>query len=399
MVITPKIRNNICLTAHPDGCARIIQEHIAYVKSRNPEGRKREDRPRNVLVVGSSTGFGLDCRIAAAFGYGAATLGVAFEKEGSPDRPGTPGFYNSRAFDREAAAEGLYAETLNGDAYSREIKEQAADRIAANMGKIDLVIYSLASPVRVDPETGEMYRSALKPLSAPYTAKSVNFLTGEVSETTFEPASPEEVQSTVKVMGGEDWKLWLEYLRSRDLLAPGVRTVAFSYIGPEVTFPIYRQGTIGQAKLHLEKTAGEITGLLSGLGGKAYVSVNKALVTKASAVIPVVSLYIALLFRIMKARGTHEGCVEQSERLFRERLYAGTPGTGGTVPLDEEGRIRIDDWEMDPEVQGEITRLWDTINGDNIQGLADLEGYRKDFLRIHGFGVEGIDYEADVDPS
>lgn len=388
MIIQPKIRSNICITSHPVGCAREVQRQIDYVKAKGPFAG-----PKRVLVVGASTGYGLASRIVAAFGSGAATLGVSFEKEGSAKGPGTAGWYNTLAFDHFAKQAGLVSASLNADAFSNDTKRQAADWIKQHLGQVDLLVYSLASPVRTDPETGVLYRSALKPRGADFTAKSVDPFTGQFAENTIPAASPEEEEATVKVMGGEDWELWVQALRERGLLAEGFLTVAYSYIGPEVTQAIYRNGTIGKAKEHLEATAGKLTEALAGVKGRALVSVNKALVTRASAVIPVVSLYVSVLYKVMKRLGKHEGCIEQMDRLFRTRLYA-----GGPIPTDAQGLVRMDDWEMDPVVQDEIRRIWDKIGPDTVEQYADLEGFRLEFLQMHGFSVPGVDYEAEVDP-
>lgn len=388
MIIQPKIRSNICITSHPVGCAREVQRQIDYVRAKGSFAG-----PKRVLVVGASTGYGLASRIVAAFGSGAATLGVSFEKEGSAKGPGTAGWYNTLAFDHFAAQAGLVSASLNADAFSNDTKRQAADWIKQHLGQVDLLVYSLASPVRTDPETGVLYRSALKPRGADFTAKSVDPFTGVFSENTIPAASPEEEEATVKVMGGEDWELWVQALRERGLLAEGFLTVAYSYIGPEVTQAIYRNGTIGKAKEHLEATAGKLTEALADVKGRALVSVNKALVTRASAVIPVVSLYVSVLYKVMKRLGKHEGCIEQMDRLFRTRLYS-----GGPIPTDAQGLVRMDDWEMDPVVQDEIRRIWDKIGPDTVEQYADLEGFRLEFLQMHGFSVPGVDYEAEVDP-
>ena len=386
MIITPKIRNNICMNAHPVGCERETLNQIEYVRSKG-----KFSGPKTALVVGSSTGYGLASRISLAFGAGADTIGVFFEKEGSDKRPGTPGYYNNRALEKAAREAGLKADSVNGDAFSHGVKKQVIDLIKEKYGSIDLVIYSLASPVRVDPDTGEMYRSVLKPLKGTYTAKSVNAMTGEVSEASIEPANQEELEATVKVMGGEDWQLWIRALRDAGVLSEGAMSVAYSYIGPEVTYAVYREGTIGKAKEHLERSASEISEILDPLKGKAFVSVNKALVTRASAVIPVVPLYMSILYKVMKNKGIHEGCIEQMYRLFTQRLY-----TQGEIPVDDEGRIRVDDWEMRPDVQEEITKLWEQVDSGNIEEIGDMDGYREDFLRLNGFNVPGVDYDAEV---
>jgi enoyl-[acyl-carrier protein] reductase/trans-2-enoyl-CoA reductase (NAD+) len=388
MIIKPMIRNNICMNAHPEGCRKDVLDQIAHVKRQG----KVENGPKNVLVIGSSTGYGLASRIVAAFGSGAKTLGISYEKEPSEKRPGTMGWYNTISFEQAAAQEGLYAQSLNGDAFSDEIKQQAIEKIQSDIGSVDLVVYSLASPVRTDPKTGETYRSVLKPIGKAFSAKSINPQTGEIKEFSIEQANEDEIQQTVKVMGGEDWMLWIKALKQAGVLSQGAKTVAYSYIGPEVTRAVYREGTIGQAKEHLEDSAQAITNELSDLHGQAFVSVNKALVTRASAVIPVVPLYLALLFKVMKQKGIHEGCIEQMDRLFRDRLFK------DSVPVDEKGRIRMDDWEMRDDVQGEVDKLWPEVTSENIHQIGDLEGYHQDFLNIHGFGREDIDYDADVSP-
>jgi len=388
MVIQPKVRGFICTTAHPDGCARNVEEQIRYVQS-----KPRIDGPKNALVIGASTGFGLSTRIAAAFGAGAGTLGIFFERPAEGGRTATAGWYNTAAFTRAARRAGLYAGNINGDAFSDAIKEQAIETIRRDLGKVDLVVYSLAAPRRTDPRTGEVHASVLKPIGRPYTGKTVDVSSGRVTEVTLEPATEEEIRGTVAVMGGEDWRMWMEALLRAGVLAEGAVTVAYSYVGPEVTRPIYRDGTIGRAKDDLERTARDIDGALRPIGGCAYVSVNKALVTQASSAIPIVPLYISLLFRVMKDKGLHEGTIEQMHRLLAERLY-----TGSAVPVDELGRIRIDDLEMRDDVQREVAALWERVNTDNLALLSDIEGYRADFLKLFGFGLEGVDYEADTDP-
>ncbi len=386
MIIKPMIRNNICMNAHPEGCRRNVLNQIEYVKKQKPfKG------PKHVLLIGGSAGYGLASRIALAFGARAGTLSVAFEKPASEKRTATAGWYNSEAFVEEAKKEGLIAENIYGDAFSDEIKEETIKRIKELFGTVDLIVYSLASGVRTDPKTGIQYRSVLKPIGSTYRSKSVNPMTGEVLEADLAPAAPEEIEPTVKVMGGEDWELWIDALSKAGVLAKGVITLAYSYIGPELTRAVYRDGTIGKAKEHLEATAKTLTQKLSSLGGQAFVSINKAVVTRASAVIPVVPLYLAILFKVMKSKGIHEGCIEQMYRLFAEKLYGSS-----TIPVDEEGRIRMDDWEMREDVQEEVMRIWEQIDASNLEKLADLEQYRQDFLNIHGFGFPEIDYEKDV---
>ncbi|WP_435263132.1 enoyl-ACP reductase FabV [Tenacibaculum sp. nBUS_03] len=385
MIIEPRTRGFICLTSHPSGCEVNVKNQIEYIKSKGKiEGAKK------VLVIGSSTGFGLASRITSAFGSDAATIGVFFDKPGTEGRPGSPGFYNTAAFEKEAHAAGLYAKSINGDAFSNEIKEEVVNLIKEDLGQIDLVIYSLASPVRMHPVSGKRFKSVLKPIGGEFSNKTVDFHTGKVSEISIKPAEGDDIQNTVTVMGGEDWKMWMDALKANNLLAEGATTVAYSYIGPSLTEAVYRKGTIGAAKDHLEATAFTISDDLKSIGGKAYVSVNKALVTQASSAIPVIPLYISLLFKVMKEKGIHEGCIEQIQRLYSERLY------GGDIALDDKGRIRIDDWEMREDVQAEIAELWKTATTENLAEIGDLEGYSNDFFNLFGFKVEGVDYDADV---
>ncbi|MDC7227342.1 MAG: trans-2-enoyl-CoA reductase family protein [Spirochaetales bacterium] len=387
MVISPRIRNNICLTAHPEGCAAEVHRQIDYVKKNG-----RIEGTKSALIIGSSTGYGLACRIAAAFGCGAATIGVFFEKEGAEKRPGTPGYYNMKAFDKEAADAGLFSKSINGDAFSNELKYQTIEAIKEGLGKVDLVIYSLASGVRVDPADGTMYRSSLKPIGGEYRSRALDTMSGKIITMEIGPASEEEISNTEKVMGGEDWQLWIDALLEADVLSEGVKTSAFSYIGPDMTMPIYRNGTIGNAKKHLEATAQKLDNkLAAALGGSAFTSVNKALVTRAAAVIPAISLYISILFRVMKDKNIHEGCIEQMDRFFRG-LYK------GNLTIDDENRVRMDDWEMREDVQAAVDEIWNKANDDNIEALSDIEGYHADFMNMHGFEVPGVDYEADVDP-
>ena len=387
MIIEPRMRGFICLTSHPKGCAQNVKNQIEYVKSKGHiEGAKK------VLVIGASTGFGLASRITSAFGSDAATIGVFFEKPPTPGRTGSPGWYNSAAFENEAHKTGLYAKSVNGDAFSNEVKRQTLDLIKADLGQVDLVIYSLASPVRLHPVTGVLHRSVLKPIGATYTNKTVDFHTGIVSEISIEPCQGDDIANTVAVMGGEDWAMWIDALKAENLLAKGATTVAYSYIGPSLTEAVYRKGTIGRAKDHLEATAFEITKSLAEVDGKAFVSVNKALVTQASSAIPVIPLYISLLYKIMKAEGVHEGCIEQIQRLYYERLYA-----GNAIPTDEKGRIRIDDWEMRDDIQEKVATLWKQATTESLPEIGDLPGYKQDFLNLFGFGFEGVDYLADAD--
>jgi enoyl-[acyl-carrier protein] reductase/trans-2-enoyl-CoA reductase (NAD+) len=386
MIIEPRMRGFICLTAHPAGCEQNVKNQIAYIESKGSI-----DGPKRVLVIGASTGFGLASRITSAFGSNAATLGVFFEKAPAEGKTASPGWYNSAAFEKEATKAGLYAKSINGDAFSNEVKQQAIDLIKADMGQIDLVIYSLASPVRMHPGTGVLHRSTLKPIGGTFTNKTVDFHTGNVTQVSIEPANQEDIDNTVVVMGGEDWSMWMNALKDANVLAEGATTVAYSYIGPEVTEAVYRKGTIGQAKDHLEATAFEISKDLASLNGKAYVSVNKALVTQASSAIPVIPLYISLLYKIMKAEGIHEGCIEQIQRLYAQRLY-----TGEAVPTDDKGRIRIDDWEMRDDVQAKVAALWKESTTESLPEIGDLAGYKQDFLNLFGFGFEGVDYLADA---
>ena len=381
------MRGFICTTAHPDGAAENVKQQIEYVKSKG-----KIDAPKRVLVIGASTGFGLASRITSAFGSDASTIGVFFEKPPMPGKTASAGWYNSVAFENEAHKAGLYAKSINGDAFSDEVKEQTIAMIKEDLGQIDLIIYSLASPVRTHPKTGVTHRSVLKPIGEKFTNNTVDFHTGKVSEVSIEPCSGDDIENTVIVMGGEDWKMWIDMMKKENVLAQGAITVAYSYIGSSLTEAVYRNGTIGKAKDHLEATAFEITDLLNDIGGKAYVSVNKALVTQASSAIPVIPLYISLLYKTMKAKGLHEGCIEQIQRLFQDRLFSGKD-----VPVDEKGRIRIDDWEMRDDVQNEVASLWNEVTTENLSQLGDLEGYRKEFYQLFGFDVPNVDYSKDTD--
>lgn len=387
MLIEPKIRGFLCTTAHPDGCRASVEEQIRHVQ----KGGQVPGGPKRALILGCSTGYGLASRIAAAFGSGAGTLGVAFERPSERDRTASPGWYQNKAFDDAAHKAGLYSKTLNGDAFSAELKAEVVALLKNELGPVDLFVYSLAAPRRTNPVTGISYRSTLKPIGSPYTNKTLDFNTGVVSEVTLDAATPEEVESTIQVMGGEDWEMWTDLLMQEGLLAPGAKVLAYSYIGPDVTQPVYRNGTIGAAKDHLEATAHKLNEKLKVSGGGAWVSVNKALVTQASSAIPFMPLYISLLYKVMKDKGIHEGCIEQMDRLFRERLY-----TGGPVPVDEKGRIRVDDWEMRDDVQAEVKRLWPMVNTENLAQWSDGTGYRDDFLHLFGFDIAGVDYAADV---
>ncbi len=389
MIIAPKIRGFICTTAHPEGCAQHVAEQIAVVKSRG----LIENGPKKVLVIGSSTGYGLSSRIAAAFGSNAATMGVFFEKPAEADKCGTAGWYNSAAFEKKATAAGLYARSFNGDAFSDDMKKQVIEAIKADLGQVDLVIYSLASPRRIDPTSGEIYKSVLKPVGESYTNKNLHTTSGVVNEVTIEPAEGDDILQTTAVMGGQDWELWTDALLEAGVLAQGVKTIAYSYIGPAVTWPIYKNGTIGKAKEDLERAQRALDEKLALLKGKAWVSVNKALVTQASSAIPVVPLYISLLYKVMKADKTHEDTIEQMDRLLRDRLYNGNPQP------DEAGRIRVDDLEMDEKVQFLVSQRWEIVNTENLSELGDFEGYQSSFLRLFGFGLTGVDYAADTDPN
>ncbi len=401
MIIKPMVRNNICINAHPEGCAVEVQLQARRVKSfrerlKNSGGNgKSAPKPLHVLVIGCSTGYGLASRLTAAFGYGADTVGFSYEKAPSATKPATPGWYFNREFDRLAAAEGLFSATFSDiDAFSHAAKQKAIE-IAKERGfRYDLIIYSLASPVRVDPDTGTMYRSVIKPIGRQYAGRTLDVFTGKISEASTQPATDEEIADTVKVMGGEDWQLWIDALNKAESLAPGALTLAYSYIGPSFSWPIYRDGTIGQAKLHLEKTAKNLTSAYGPkIGLKAYVSINKAVVTRASAVIPVIPLYISTLFKVMKERNIHEDCVDQMIRLFSERLYMKSVFA---IPTDAEGRIRIDDLEMGTSVQNEVSARLASVDESNLYTLADPAGFRSDFLRTHGFEVPGVDYEKEV---
>ena len=386
MIIEPKIRGFICLTSHPKGCEQNIVNQINYVKSNG-----QIDGPKKVLVIGASTGFGLASRITSAYGSNASTVGVYFEKPPVAGKPGSPGWYNTAAFEKIAQADGLYAKSINGDAFSDEIKQKTIALIKADLSKIDLIIYSLASPRRVHPKTGVIHSSVLKPIGEPFTNKTVDFHTGIVSEVTIQPANEDEMANTIAVMGGEDWAMWIDALKDADLLAEGATTVAYSYIGPSLTEAVYRKGTIGGAKDHLEATAFEITSKLKNIKGKAYVSVNKALVTQASSAIPVIPLYVSLLYKVMKEEGLHEGCIEQIYRLFKDRLY-----TNGDVATDEKGRIRVDDWELRDDIQAKVAELWKQATTESLPEIGDLAGYSRDFYNLFGFKVDGVDYQEDI---
>lgn len=387
MVIQPKIRGFICTNAHPTGCAAHVQEQIDYVKAKGPVAAG----PKNVLVIGASTGYGLASRITAAFGSGAKTLGIFFEKEPTEGKTASAGWYNTVAFEQAATAAGLWNKHLNGDAFTDELKSQAIDLIRREMGKIDLVVYSLAAPRRKDPVTGEVYSSVLKPIAQAYTAKTLNTSKREIENVSVEPASEEEIFNTVKVMGGEDWERWLDQLQAAGVLAEGCQTVAYTYIGKELTWPIYGKATIGKAKEDLDRAAAAITQKLDSVKGHAYVASLKALVTQASSAIPIMPLYISLLYRVMKEEGTHEGCIEQIYGLFQQALY------NNSRSLDEAGRLRMDGKELSDHIQSAVKELWGQVTTENIDELTDYKGYHNEFLRLFGFGYSHVDYDADVE--
>ena len=389
MIIQPKTRGFICTTTHPTGCEANVNEQIARVKA---DG-KIENGPKNVLIIGASTGYGLASRITAAFGAGAATLGVFLEKPATEKKPGSAGWYNSGAFEKAAHAEGLYAKSINGDAFSHEMRDKAIEIIKQDMGQIDLVVYSLASPVRKMPDTGEIVRSVLKPIGSPYEATAVDTSKDTIIDAEIEPATEEEIKNTVTVMGGEDWVLWMLALKDAGVLANGVKTVTYSYIGTDITWPIYWHGALGKAKEDMDRAANALRVVLSGLEGNANVAVLKSVVTQASAAIPVMPLYIAMCFRVMKAMGIHEGCIEQINRMFRTRLY-----NDSAEQLDDHLRIRMDDWELRDDVQSKVRELWPQVTTENLFELTDYQGYKDEFLKLFGFGVAGVDYDADVDP-
>ncbi len=389
MIITPKVRGFICTTTHPTGCEANVRQQIAYIKSKG----KLEHGPKRVLVIGASTGYGLSSRITAAFGSDAATIGVFFEKPGTDKKTGSAGWYNAAAFDKAAKEAGLYAKSVNGDAFSHECREKVIELIKADLGQIDLVVYSLASPVRKLPDTGEVIRSALKPIGEVYKTTAIDTNKDVIVEALVEPANEEEIASTIKVMGGEDWELWINALDAAGVLADGAKSVAYSYIGTDLTWPIYWHGTLGRAKEDLDRASAAIGAKLAGKGGAAYVGVLKSVVTQASAAIPVMPLYISMSFQIMKKMGLHEGCLEQIQRMFWTRLYSGQ-----TTPTDEKGRIRMDDWELRDDVQQACRDLWPQITSENLSQLTDYQGYKDEFLKLFGFGWSGVDYEADVNP-
>ncbi len=388
MIIAPKVRGFICTTTHPAGCEANVRQQIAYVKSKGPLA----NGPKKVLVIGSSTGYGLASRITAAFGSGAATIGVFLEKAGTEKKPGSAGWYNSSAFDKAAKEAGLYSKSVNGDAFSDECRAKVIELIKADLGQVDMVVYSLASPVRKLPSTGELIRSALKPIGEVYKATAVDTNKDEIIEAQVEPANEEEIANTIKVMGGEDWELWLNALDQAGVLADGVKTVAYSYIGTDITWPIYWHGTLGRAKEDLDRASNAIRARLSSKNGSANVAVLKSVVTQASAAIPVMPLYIAMSFKLMKAQGIHEGCIEQIQRMFYTRLF------DGEFVTDDAQRIRMDDWELRESVQQACRDLWPQVTTENLSQLTDYQGYKDEFLKLFGFGWEGVDYDADVNP-
>ena len=390
MVIKPRVRGFICVTSHPIGCQRNVQDQIEFVKKQGPIS----NAPKKVLVIGSSTGYGLASRIVAAFAGGAGTIGVFYERPSEGGKPATPGWYNSAAFEIAAKKAGLCAINLNGDAFSDELKANTIEAIKKELGQVDLVIYSLASPRRKHPITGVVHNSVLKPIGQVYVSKTLDTDKEVVKEITVEPASPEDIVETQAVMGGEDWEMWIDQLSAAGVLADGAKTVAYSYIGPEVTWPVYRDGTIGVAKTQVEKAAQRINEKLAVSGGKAYVSVNQAVITQASSAIPVVPLYISLLFKILREKNMLEGCIEQIYRLFAVQLYS-----GNAPELDEAGRIRVDNLEMRADVQSKIKELWPQVTTENLKTVSDFEEYKSEFVKLFGFGVPGIDYEKEVDPA
>ena len=392
MIIKPKYRGFICTTTQPTGCFKNVQEQIAITQKQGV----KTDGPKKVLVIGASSGYGLAARITAAFGYQADTLGVFFEKPATERKPGTAGWYNSWAFEEEAKKAGLYAKSINGDAFSHEVRAQAIELIKQDLGEVDLVIYSLASPVRKLPDSGEVKRSALKPIGETYKSTAIDTNKDEIIHAEVEPATQQEIEDTIQVMGGEDWELWMQALDEAGVLAKGVKTMAFSYIGTEITWPIYWQGALGKAKEDLDRAASELNRKLADqYSGSANVAVLKSVVTQASAAIPVMPLYIALVYKVMKDKGLHEGTIEQLNRLYRAQLYR---EDGQAMDLDEEARLRLDDWELRDEVQSACQQLWQEVTNDNLFELTDYAGYKYEFLKLFGFGRDDVDYEAEVSP-
>ena len=388
MIIKPRVRGFLCITTHPEGCRENVSRQIRHVQS----GGMIDGGPKRVLVLGASTGYGLASRITAAFGAGASTLGVFFEKPGTERKPGTAGWYNAAAFHSAADKAGLYAKSVNGDAFSDDVKARVIDLIKEDLGAIDLVVYSLAAPRRTHPKTGVVHTSTLKPIGADTVQKGVNTDKEEIQEYHLEAANQDEIDNTVAVMGGEDWQMWIEALDEAGVLAEGAKTTAYTYIGEKITWDIYWHGTIGAAKKDLDKRVVDIRERLAAFGGDARVSVLKAVVTQASAAIPAMPIYLAILFKVMKARGEHEGCIEQVNRLFRDSIYGTAAGP------DADGRLRADNLELNPEVQAEVAEIWEQINTDNLKTLSDFDGYRQEFLQLFGFEVDGVDYDADVNP-
>ncbi len=389
MIIKPRVRGFMCVTTHPVGCEANVKQQIDYVKRRGPIA----NGPKRVLVLGASTGYGLASRITAAFGAGAATIGVFFEREGSADKPGTAGWYNSAGFHKFAEAEGLYAKSINGDAFSDEIKQKTIDLIKQDLGQVDLVVYSLASPRRQHPKTGVVHNSTLKPIGKDFTQRGIDTDKEVVKEFTLAAANQEEIDNTVAVMGGEDWQMWIDALDAAGVLAPGAKTTAYTYIGEKITWDIYWNGTIGAAKQDLDHRVLNIRKKLATTGGDARVSVLKAVVTQASSAIPIMPLYLALLFKVMKADGSHEGCIEQVDGLFRDSLYGASP------KLDSDGRLRADGLELRPEIQNAVAGLWEQVTNENLNELTDIKGYKHEFLKLFGFEIDGVDYDADVNPN
>ncbi|KIO37386.1 enoyl-ACP reductase FabV [Shewanella sp. cp20] len=391
MIIKPKTRGFICTTTHPVGCEANVLEQINITKAKGPVA----NGPKKVLVIGSSSGYGLSSRIAAAFGSGAATLGVFFEKPGTETKPGTAGWYNSAAFDKFAKQDGLYSKSLNCDAFSHEAKQKTIELIKQDLGQVDMVVYSLASPVRKLPDSGELVRSSLKPIGEPYKSTAVDTNKDLIIETSVEPATEQEIQDTVTVMGGQDWELWINALAEAGVLAPDCKTVAYSYIGTELTWPIYWHGALGKAKMDLDRAAHELNDKLSATGGSANVAVLKSVVTQASSAIPVMPLYIAMVFKKMREEGLHEGCQEQINRMFHERLYR---ADSAAPAVDDANRLRLDDWELREDIQQHCRDLWPTITTENLSELTDYREYKEEFLKLFGFGIESVDYDADVNP-
>lgn len=390
MIIAPRIRGYICTTAHPVGCAQLVREQAAWTQTRPIAGT---GAPLSVLVIGGSAGYGLASRITCAFGRGARTLSLSYEKEPTAETTGTAGWYNTRAFDALASSAGLYARSLNADAFADETKAHVADIVRQDLRGLDLLVYSLASPVRTDPDSGTLFRSAIKAVGHPVRLKTLHVEKGAVHEIDVPVATDDEIHATVKVMGGEDWERWIGHLQSQGLLNRGFRTVAYTYIGSELTWPVYWDGTLGKAKEDLDRAAAAIRAALAALSGDARVAVLKGVVTQASSAIPAMPLYMSLLFKVMKEQGLHEDCQQNIDRLFRSAIVA-----GGSVPTDAQGRWRADDWELRADVQAEVKRRWTAVTSDNVMELSDLAGFRRDFLRIFGFGVDGVDYTRDVSP-